>query len=67
MTSTPAPARGNCEIFAPQPLPAGLLDAFWAYETALLGNDHATLNALFAPGPPDQSVWSNTTSRERVR
>jgi amidase len=51
VTSTPAPARGNCEIFAPQPLPAGLLDAFWAYETALLGNDHATLNALFAPGP----------------
>jgi Asp-tRNA(Asn)/Glu-tRNA(Gln) amidotransferase A subunit family amidase len=34
-----------------QPIPAGLLDAFWAYDTALLGNDQATLNTLFAPGP----------------
>jgi amidase len=31
--------------------PDGLLDAFEAYEKALLTNDVATLDALFAPGP----------------
>jgi Asp-tRNA(Asn)/Glu-tRNA(Gln) amidotransferase A subunit family amidase len=34
-----------------QAIPAGLLDAFWAYDTALLSNDQVALNALFAPGP----------------
>jgi Asp-tRNA(Asn)/Glu-tRNA(Gln) amidotransferase A subunit family amidase len=43
--------RGDCEVFAPQPVPPGLLDAFWAYEAALLTNDQDTLNTLFAPGP----------------
>lgn len=33
------------------PPPAGLLDAVAAYEDALLGNDAATLDTLFAPGP----------------
>ncbi|HEY2206730.1 MAG TPA: amidase [Pseudonocardia sp.] len=39
------------EILAPHPVPGGLLDAFWAYDRALLANDTATLAALFAPGP----------------
>lgn len=29
----------------------GLLEAFWAYETALMADDLATLDDLFAPGP----------------
>lgn len=29
----------------------GLMDAFWAYETALMADDLPTLDALFAPGP----------------
>ena len=31
--------------------PDGLLDAFWAYETALMANDLEALDRLFAPGP----------------
>ncbi len=31
-------------------VPTGLLDAFWAYESALMSDDLATLDALFAPG-----------------
>jgi Asp-tRNA(Asn)/Glu-tRNA(Gln) amidotransferase A subunit family amidase len=31
-------------------LPEGLLDAFWAYENALLDNDLDALDAAFAPG-----------------
>jgi amidase len=31
-------------------LPAGLMDAFWAYERALMADDLATLDRLFAPG-----------------
>lgn len=31
--------------------PEGLLDAFWAYEKALMDNDLAELDRLFAPGP----------------
>lgn len=31
--------------------PAALLDAFWRYETALMGNDLEALDRLFAPGP----------------
>ena len=31
--------------------PDGLLDAFWAYETALMANDLEDLDRLFAPGP----------------
>lgn len=33
------------------PVPPGLLDAFWAYEHALMTNDLAVLDRLFAPGP----------------
>lgn len=33
------------------PAPAGLLEAFWAYEKALMANDLAALDRLFAPGP----------------
>lgn len=32
-------------------LPAGLMDAFWDYERALMSNDLAALDRLFAPGP----------------
>ncbi len=32
------------------PAPDGLLDAFWAYDRALLANDTTTLAELFAPG-----------------
>lgn len=31
--------------------PDGLLNAFWAYERALMANDLEALDALFAPGP----------------
>ncbi|WP_127783719.1 amidase [Rhodococcus sp. X156] len=31
--------------------PAGLMDAFWAYERALMANDLDALDRLFAPGP----------------
>ncbi|GAB4013503.1 AtzH-like domain-containing protein [Nocardioides ultimimeridianus] len=31
--------------------PAGLLEAFWSYETALLADDVEALDRLFAPGP----------------
>ncbi|GAA4695953.1 hypothetical protein GCM10023215_37380 [Pseudonocardia yuanmonensis] len=39
------------QVVSPGPVPEGLLAAFDAYETALLTNDVATLDALFAPGP----------------
>ncbi|WP_433502333.1 AtzH-like domain-containing protein [Pseudonocardia halophobica] len=39
------------KVVSPAPVPEGLLAAFDAYETALLTNDVATLDALFAPGP----------------
>jgi hypothetical protein len=32
------------------PVPAGLLDAFWDYERALMSNDLDALDRLFAPG-----------------
>jgi Asp-tRNA(Asn)/Glu-tRNA(Gln) amidotransferase A subunit family amidase len=32
-------------------LPAGLIDAFWSYERALMGNDLDALDRLFAAGP----------------
>ncbi|HEY2173527.1 MAG TPA: amidase [Mycobacteriales bacterium] len=37
-------------VLAPEPVPAGLLEAFWAYDRALLANDLDALAALFAPG-----------------
>ncbi|MCL3836501.1 amidase [Aeromicrobium duanguangcaii] len=33
------------------PAPDGLLEAFWDYETALMGDDLAALDRLFAEGP----------------
>lgn len=39
------------KVVSPSPVPEGLLAAVDAYETALLANDVATLDALFAPGP----------------
>ncbi|CAN5247262.1 hypothetical protein BH11ACT4_BH11ACT4_15340 [soil metagenome] len=33
------------------PAPPGLLEAFWEYERALMANDLAALDDLFAPGP----------------
>lgn len=38
------------EVLSSAPTPAGLLDAFWAYDRALLANDTGTLAELFAPG-----------------
>lgn len=35
----------------PDPLPDGLMDAFWDYEAALMADDLAALDRLFAPGP----------------
>lgn len=32
-------------------IPEGLMDAFWAYERALMANDLGALDRLFAPGP----------------
>ncbi|GAB6896994.1 amidase [Kineosporia succinea] len=42
---------GTAPVQASGPVPPGLLEAFDAYETALLTNDVAALDALFAPGP----------------
>ncbi|WP_309136355.1 AtzH-like domain-containing protein [Nocardioides campestrisoli] len=42
MTSTPPPRSG---------VPDGLMDAFWAYERALMTDDLEALDRLFAPGP----------------
>ncbi len=36
---------------AGHPAPAGLLDAFWEYERALMANDLPALDRLFAPDP----------------
>ena len=38
-------------VDAPGGIPEGLLDAFWAYDDALLSNDVAALDDAFAPGP----------------
>ncbi|MEP7736247.1 AtzH-like domain-containing protein, partial [Nocardioides sp. 31GB23] len=47
MTSTPPePAVGS----TPQ-VPDGLVAAFWEYESALMADDLAALDRLFAPGP----------------
>ncbi|MGY1915229.1 AtzH-like domain-containing protein [Blastococcus sp. SYSU DS0973] len=35
----------------PEPVPSGLLEAFDAYEAALMADDVAALDQLFAPGP----------------
>ncbi|MBB3041699.1 AtzH-like domain-containing protein [Nocardioides soli] len=34
-----------------RPVPDGLVEAFWEYERALMADDVATLDRLFAPGP----------------
>jgi Asp-tRNA(Asn)/Glu-tRNA(Gln) amidotransferase A subunit family amidase len=38
-------------VHSPTPVPAGVLEAFWRYDAALLANDRAVLNELFLPGP----------------
>ncbi|MGC5167392.1 AtzH-like domain-containing protein [Luteimicrobium sp. DT211] len=38
-------------LVAGDPAPDGLLDAFWAYEAALMTDDLPALDRLFAPGP----------------
>ena len=35
---------------APLPVPDGLVEAFWEYERALMADDVATLDRLFADG-----------------
>lgn len=35
----------------PVPVPDGLVEAFWAYEQALMTDDLSALDQLFAPGP----------------
>ena len=41
-------------VHTPDPVPAGVLDAFWRYDAALLANDRAILDELRRrdPGPP---------------
>ncbi|MFT4298375.1 MAG: DUF3225 domain-containing protein [Aeromicrobium sp.] len=39
--------------------PEGLIDAFWRYERALMADDVAELDAIFAPGP--QTVRADAT------
>jgi Asp-tRNA(Asn)/Glu-tRNA(Gln) amidotransferase A subunit family amidase len=39
------------DIDSPDPVPPGLLTAFWRYDAALLANDEAVLDELFLPGP----------------
>ncbi|MCW2874819.1 MAG: Amidase [Streptomyces oryziradicis] len=41
----------ECEVIAPAGAPPGLLEAFWRYDKALLGNDRPTLDELFMRGP----------------
>ncbi|UED83812.1 AtzH-like domain-containing protein [Streptomyces profundus] len=43
-------AATSVEILGPGPLPAGLMDAFWAYDRALLANDVPALDGSFAAG-----------------
>jgi Asp-tRNA(Asn)/Glu-tRNA(Gln) amidotransferase A subunit family amidase len=38
-------------VHSPTPVPAGVLEAFWRYDAALLANDRAVLDELFQPGP----------------
>jgi amidase len=38
-------------IDSPVPVPSGVLEAFWRYDTALLANDRPVLDELFLPGP----------------
>jgi Asp-tRNA(Asn)/Glu-tRNA(Gln) amidotransferase A subunit family amidase len=44
-------ADKECEVIAPSGMPPGLLEAFWRYDKALLGNDRPTLDELFMRGP----------------
>jgi amidase len=39
------------DIDSPEPVPPGVLEAFWRYDAALLANDRPTLDELFLPGP----------------
>ena len=39
------------DIDSPVPVPSGVLEAFWRYDTALLANDRPVLDQLFLPGP----------------
>jgi Asp-tRNA(Asn)/Glu-tRNA(Gln) amidotransferase A subunit family amidase len=41
----------SVEVLSSPAAPDDLLDAFWAYDRALLANDTSVLAALFAPGP----------------
>ncbi|MEU6537843.1 amidase [Streptomyces sp. NPDC047000] len=50
-TAPEATAPGACEVTAPDGVPGGLLDAFWAYDKALLANDRTVLDELFMSGP----------------
>jgi amidase len=38
-------------VHSPVPVPDGVLDAFWRYDAALLGNDRPVLAELFLEGP----------------
>ena len=45
--------------------PAGLMDAFWGYERALMSNDVEALDRLFAPGPDTLLVVPADPPRRR--
>ena len=49
MTSAPASPSSPASP-PPRPVPPGLVEAFRAYETALMADDVAMLDHLFAPG-----------------
>lgn len=44
-------AASSAAVHADGQVPAGLLDAFWRYERALMADDVPQLDALFADGP----------------
>jgi Asp-tRNA(Asn)/Glu-tRNA(Gln) amidotransferase A subunit family amidase len=50
-SETPGTETPGTEIDSPDPVPPGLLEAFWRYDAALLANDKSVLDELFLPGP----------------
>lgn len=51
MTALAPVTGGDVVVDAPDGAPDGLLEAFWAYDDALLSNDVAELDDAFAAGP----------------
>ena len=49
------------QILSPDSVPSDLMEAFWAYDRALLGNDLEAMDALFEPGPDTLRTDGRTT------